>query len=401
MRGTVRSRQRSRLLRWVPAVLAVASLLASPACSDGVDEGAGDAVVTSSTTLPDAVVQLSAADAGPAAATYAEVAHAAYADAVVGAEELRASIGSMVTTPSEATLAAARQTWVAARERYTPTEVFRFYGGPIDAVVRRVDGPVVPAEVDALVDDVAGTPLITVDTVLARVGDGQAGPVLTGFGVMEYLLWGTDERADGPGARPASDLAPSAAGDRRRMLLVVAADLLVTDLAGVRDQWAPGAANFREQFLADPRGAVQSALQGMAVLSAGEMANRRLRGPLEADGPETEHSRFSDATIDDLVGNARGVGMAYLGEYDGVTGVSISEVVARFDPERDADLRKQLDNNLEATRALPDPFDQVVLAGEDDPARAEVADLADDLQVQGEAVVALAAVLGLSITAGT
>jgi putative iron-regulated protein len=185
------------------------------------------------------------------------------------------------------------------------------------------------------------------------------------------------------------------------MLLVVAADLLVADLAGVRDQWVPGAANFREQFLADPRGAVQSALQGMAVLSAGEMANRRLRAPLEADGPEMEHSRFSDTTIDDLVGNARGVRMAYLGEYDGVTGVSISEVVARFDPERDADLRKQLDNNLEATRALPDPFDQVVLAGEDDPDRAEVADLADDLQVQGEAVVALAAVLGLSITAGT
>lgn len=395
-------RPRSASVGWV-LVLAALSHAALPACSDdGDDDGLpGTAPTSGSTTLPAPVVELPAADAAEAAVTYADVAHAAYADAVTGAESLRTSVASLVTTPSEATLAAARQSWVAARHSYGVTEAFRGYGGPIDALERRINGwPVDPASLDGVVADVDGLPLITPETLGARIASSPAEVTLSGFHAIELLLWGSDAAADGPGNRPASDFDAVPDADRRRMILAALADLLAADLATVRDQWSAGSGAYRAQFLADPRGAVQSALHGLAVLSVREIAGRRLAEALEAREPETEYARFSDNTLNDLTANARGVRAAYLGEYEGVAGTSLSAMVARFDPERDADLRKQLDNNLAALEALPGQFDQVVLAPDGDPDRAEFVTLADDFRAQGEAIVAVATVLGLTVDIG-
>src|SRR5688500_18528921 len=64
--------------------------------------------------------------------TYAEIAHESYHDSADLARELDDAIGELVETPSAATLSAAREAWLEAREPYLQTEVFRFYGGPID-----------------------------------------------------------------------------------------------------------------------------------------------------------------------------------------------------------------------------------------------------------------------------
>ena len=63
------------------------------------------------------------ANATQAAATYADIVHASYADSVTTAQELDSAAKALVATPSEATLNVARNTWKDAREPYLQTEV--------------------------------------------------------------------------------------------------------------------------------------------------------------------------------------------------------------------------------------------------------------------------------------
>ena len=62
--------------------------------------------------------------------TYADIAEAGYADSLTTAKTLREAVGTLVEAPSDATLAAAREAWLAARVPYQQTEAYRF-GNPI------------------------------------------------------------------------------------------------------------------------------------------------------------------------------------------------------------------------------------------------------------------------------
>src|SRR5688572_27754548 len=70
--------------------------------------------------------------------TYSAIVLASYTDSLAAAEDLKEAVEALVETPSEATLAAAREAWLESREPYLQTEVYRFYGGPID---NDEDGP--------------------------------------------------------------------------------------------------------------------------------------------------------------------------------------------------------------------------------------------------------------------
>src|SRR6185295_1259443 len=47
---------------------------------------------------------------------------------------LATAVETLVLSPSESALSAARRAWISARIPYAQTEAFRFYGGPIDRV---------------------------------------------------------------------------------------------------------------------------------------------------------------------------------------------------------------------------------------------------------------------------
>lgn len=403
----------NRIGRVATACLAVVVLAAG--CSDGGgDEDLGDPVEQGQPSHPEATgaapaVTLDEADALAVATTYADLVYASYGDAVAAVEEMRTAIDALVTTPSEATLAAARQTWVTARDSYLPTEAFRFYGGPIDrdGLLSRIDpAPIDEAHIDytpespgsGIVNDLAGVPEITLTTVVAAYGqDGQGRPT-TGWHVIEYLLWGADTSPDTPGARPASDYESAPNSDRRGTYLRLLADLLVADLTAVRDMWAPGGGAYRAELLADPIGAVEKMLRGIGVLSASELADRWLGVPYESKDPDDERSRFSDNTHSDIAGCVRGIRSVYLADHPAVSGPSLSDVVSRLDPEVDDDMRRQLDNNVTAAEALPAPFDQAIRQDDGSAERSEIFDLIDDLRSQGQAIQDLAATLGLEIS---
>ena len=90
-------------------------------------------------TLPAAVL-VSCGDDGEdagavldeAVATYAQGVHASYSAALATAQDMDRSIDAFLASPSDESLKGARDAWLSARSVYGPSEVFRFYGGPID-----------------------------------------------------------------------------------------------------------------------------------------------------------------------------------------------------------------------------------------------------------------------------
>lgn len=355
------------------------------------------------------------ARARAASEQYARVVAGAYTDTLVAAEAMQAEITAFLAAPSAAGLEAARAAWLAAREPYGETEVFRFYGGPIDAEPANLEGqinswPLDEVYIDYVVDSPEGGiinnvtqyPTLSRELLVELNGAGGEDDISTGWHAIEFLLWGQDLRADGPGERPHTDFltdatATAAHQDRRGQYLQLVTDLLVDDLRALRDAWAEGAP-YREAFVAaDPKEALTRVLLGMGSLSGAELAGERMFVAYDTKEQEDEHSCFSDNTHRDLYTNAVGIEDAYLGRHGEQTGASLSDLVATLDPELDQRLREQLRASVAAIAAIPPPFDQAIQAADGSPARQAVADAIAALKTQTATIAEVAAALEITL----
>lgn len=392
------------------------SIVAAGCSSDGSDGASGDdaAKTTTTTVAGGASLEMSDGQAEEVATTYADVVYASYDEAVASAEVMRTTITEFLADPTDEKLDAAKEQWLVARDAYGPTEVFRFYDGPIDNADDGPEGqinawPLDEAYIDYTVDDDTAGIIndaenileITTEVLVDANENGGETNISTGWHAIEFLLWGQDVSDDGPGDRPVTDYTTANNADRRSTYLTLLADLLVDDLSGVRDQWNPDEGDYRTTFLDDPKTAVGNILQGMGALSTGELAGERMAVPYETKDQEDEHSCFSDNTKADIVNNAMGIRLAYTAGLEGnddIDGTSLSSVIAELAPDMDAALRKQLDDNVTAAEALGDPFDQLIQKDDDDPDRVALLDLITNLQAQGDSVASLASALGLQIS---
>ena len=147
---------------------------------------------------------------------YAALVHASYADTLAAARNLQASVRAFVAGPDAARLESARKAWLEAREWYGQTEAFRFYGGPIDDD-NGPEGRINAWPMDeSYVDGVEGKPdaglinnrkfIITKRALAAQNERGGEENIATGWHAIEFLLWGQDTSANGPGNRRARRL---------------------------------------------------------------------------------------------------------------------------------------------------------------------------------------------------
>jgi putative iron-regulated protein len=325
-------------------------------------------------------------------ATYADIAVAKYEDSLTTAKTLQAAVNAFVSAPSDQTLQAAKDAWLAARVPYQQTEVYRFgnpivddwegrvnawpldeglidyvdasYGGPSEenplATLNVVSSPTLTlsgTEIDASTI----TPALIKDTL--HEADGIESNVASGYHAIEFMLWGQDLNGTGPGAgaRPASDYmtgetCTNGNCDRRAAYLVAATDLLVSDLEEMVANWAvDGPA--RAAVTADPTAGVNAMLTGMGSLSYGEQAGERMRLGLMLNDPEEEHDCFSDNTHNSHFYDGQGIQNVYLGSYtriDGsvVSGPSLSDLVAATAPDVDTQLTGELEATMAALGAL-------------------------------------------------
>jgi putative iron-regulated protein len=345
---------------------------------------------------------------------YAVLLHANYEDTLASAKRMQQAIGVFTAKPDADTLAAARKAWLAAREFYGQTEAFRFYGGPVDDD-KGPEGRINAWPMDeAYVDAVQGKAkaglianrkvVISKKTLSAANERGGEENIATGWHAIEFLLWGQDLRADGPGERSFEDYvdgkAPNA--DRRRQYLNVVTELLIDDLSFLVRAWAPEAkGNYRARFERGGNESLRKVFLGLGSLSRGELAGERLEVALASQDQEDEHSCFSDNTHRDAVNNALGIENVWLGRYrraDGnvLQGASLRDLVTAKDAELAEKTSQQIRASVQAAEGIQAPFDREIVGSADAPGRQRVQKVVASLTQQSKDLVAAAGAIGIT-----
>ncbi|WP_298909158.1 imelysin family protein [uncultured Aliiroseovarius sp.] len=383
-----------------------------------------------------------AADRAAILDNYANIALAGYEDSLILAKELKLAVGALVATPSDATLQAAKDAWLASRVPYQQTEAFRFGNPTVDDWEGKVNAW--PLD-EGLIDYIAGeagandenpfsTANIIANASLEVAGqtidaatitpelieslheiDGIEANVATGYHAIEFLLWGQDLNGTehGAGNRPATDFdtANCTGGncDRRADYLVAASDLLITDLEDAVANWSEGGQG-RADVTADENKGLIMAFTGLGSLSYGEQAGERMKLGLMLHDPEEEHDCFSDNTHNSHYYDGLGVRNVYSGSYvrvDGsvVSGPSLHDLVTELDASVGVALMNDLNNSVLALGAIRDTaiagtsYDQMIGAG-NEAGNALVQTAIDGLIAQTrniERAVALVGLEGVSV----
>ena len=412
------------------------------------------AIPLASILVPGLILGLAAA--GPALAahhakklavleTYADIAQAKYEDSVSAARGLEAAIKTLITEPSAASLAAAREAWLAARVPYQQTEVYRFgnvivddWEGKVNAwpldegLLDYVDGGFYGDESDEnmlytanlianaslkvggeMVDASSITKALLADTL--HEADEVEANVATGYHAVEFMLWGQDLNGTGAGAgqRPHTDFDPANCTggncERRAAYLETVTELLLDDLEWMAAQWGAEGEARKALLEGDPDEGVAVILTGLGSLSYGELAGERMKLGLLLHDPEEEHDCFSDNTHNSHYYNVVGMKNVYDGSYkrlDGsmVSGPGLSTLVAAADPAVDKRLGAGLDSSLAAATVMVETaeggkaYDQMLGEG-DAEGNAVLQALIDALVAQTKEIEGAVSALGLSAIA--
>lgn len=319
-----------------------------------------------------------------AAKNYADIVVANYADSYDAAKSLRDQIYAFVDNPTEAGLKSCKDLWLAARKPYGQTEIYRFYGGPID---NETDGPeglinawpmdenfidyVQGDDSAGLINDLSTYPVISKE-VLADLNEAiSEESIFTGYHAIEFLLWGQDLSTSGPGMRPYTDYLTNGSGtasnqDRRGLYLKTVADLLLDNLNQVRSQWGTSGA-FQASFLAQSKNDVLTDIfTALSELSKGELSGERMFVAVDSKDQENEHSCFADNTHVDILENFNGIVNVYTGKYtrtDGsvVSGESYSSIAQALDSAKASEVDALIEEARRNINAIPIPFDQAIL----------------------------------------
>lgn len=378
---------------------------ATSAGGEGGGESGGSAPTTYSLSSTDPTAY--GYDATPQIAAYVDLVQSSYARAAADGARLKQAVDAFLAAPSAATLGAARKAWVEARPAYLRTEAFRFYDGPIDHVEGEINSwPLNEAYIDAVQgapgSGIVNDPKAKLDaaTLTAENQKQDEADVTVGWHAVEFLLWGQDLAADGPGNRPFTDyVARTGNNDRRRYYLRLATDKLAADLAGLEAAWKDaGGAGPAARLKAMPqREAIGRMINGMAILAGYELMSERMGVALDSGDQEDEQSCFSDTTKQDFVNDLAGIRQVWTGDAGGVSRPGLDALLR----EQDAALAGRLDGlfaDAEAKmNALGDPWDQVLAAEPGSPERQKAEAAVASLQALADGLVAAGNKLGVLV----
>ena len=347
---------------------------------------------------------------------YANIVHASYVDSLNLAKNMQETINAFMESPSAESLEKAKQSWIDSRFPYLQTEVYRFYGGPIDDE----DGPegllnawpmdesyvdyVKGSPKSGIINNPADYPEITQELLLSLNEKEGEENISCGYHAIEFLLWGQDFNSDGPGNRPFTDYTTAANAERRKEFLKVTVNLLIENLQSLVDDWAPDQTNYRNDFVnSQPKESFQKILMGMTLLAGFELAGERILVAYESKAQEDEHSCFSDTTHNDSIYDIVGIKNVWTGKYTRADGSIIEGPgIRNFALSIDADLTEKIDNSLKlalkTSMEIPKPFDQAILAEKGSDTSNSIMSLVEGLENTADSFVAMAKKSGVEVS---
>lgn len=316
--------------------LSITATLALAGCgSSSSDDGV-------STAVKDLPAAEKSAKIKVALTGYADAVIAGYQASLADVNAMKTAIAAFTAAPSDATLLAAKASWLKARESYGPTEAWRLANGPVDAeegfaaTFGAPEGqmnawPLDENYVDYMImadgsrvnsGIIYGNQAIT-PALLSSLNekDGDAN-VASGYHAIEFLLWGQDQDyanfiadnithgAQAAGHRPLSDYTSDAKAERRKAYLNATAELLAADLNSMVQAWTNG--GYKTALIGEGPNAIsqddalKQVLGGLGVFLKSEVANERIAVAALTPSEEDEHSCFSDNTHRDIVTNYEG-----------------------------------------------------------------------------------------------
>jgi putative iron-regulated protein len=349
--------------------------------------------------------------------TYAKMAFAVYKDSYTSAVALQTACHTLADSPSQVNLDNAKQAWLAAREVYGLSEIFRFVDGPID---NTNDGPeglinawpmdenyVDYIDVDpnsGIINDVVNYPTIDASTIVQANEFGGETKISSGYHAVEFLLWGQDLSTSGAGARPYTDYLTTGGTAlnqaRRATYLKTVVDLLVSALDQVKDAWDPAiTGSYYHTFQGlDNQTALRKMFNSMRVLSGDELAGERIYVAYENQNQEDEHSCFSDNTHRDIYLNAMAVENLYKGNYtsafgNNVNGYALKDLVNTIDAAKNTTVINRFASTMGYIAVMYHPFDQAISLPAERP---KVLDVVTSLQQEQADLDAAAAVFSIT-----
>ena len=288
---------------------------------------------------------------------YADLALAVFSDAHATAVQLQQAIDALLANPSEETLQAARQAWLAARVPYMQTgcsaSATRWWTSgrpaqrrPLDeGLIDYVEGdyqhalgnPGANANIIANTELQVGEDKIDTSEITAELLTslnelaGSGANVATGYHAIEFLLWGGTSTAPVPvrasGRTPTTSKAKAAPAATVTVAVLSEGGHRPAGQRSAGDGRAVAAG--RRELSRQPGSRIggerpaQDAVRH-GSLSLGELAGERMRSPWRPIPPKTRHDCFSDNTHNSHFYNARGIRNVYLGEYKRVDGSTLT-----------------------------------------------------------------------------
>lgn len=348
---------------------------------------------------------------------YGDIVLASYSDALASAQDMKIAITNFTQSPTEASFQNAKNAWLDARNWYGQTEVFRFYGGPIDDQ----NGPegllnawpldesyidyVVGYPEAGVINNPKDYPIINAALIEQLNEQGGETNISTGYHAIEFLLWGQDITLPNqklPGQRSLTDFTTEKNAQRRKEYLNVVADMIIGHLSELVAQWSNNANNYRSKFLSqNADSSLTSILQGMCSLTGGELSRERMTVALGKGDQEDEHSCFSDNTHNDIIMNQKGIENIWLGVYkrrDGSlrSGNGVYDLIKEKKPTLAQEVQEYFNESNEKISAIQAPFDYEISQG-NSAGNQRVAQAIASLQKQALGIVKVAEYYGIRL----
>jgi predicted lipoprotein len=287
-----------------------------------------------------------------------------YAELSERSSELSTLLSELEAEPTSADLETLRQAYFAVRGPLQESRAFGF--GPAtelhsDAALDQA--PIDAAKIDA---ELSGEAELT-PAHLRTLGANKRG-----LHAIEYLLF-----PEGDAAWESALLEDSPQGARRRQFLSSAGELVAAGAVELELAWAPAEGGYARRF-SEPGGSdsvsasVQAGLDTLlneSVFLSEVVANTKLGKPLGSDNGgvvdvAAQESERSGASLEDMLGNLRGIRNVYFGTRDGSVGPSLSSLVRDKSPSTDLRARQALDEAEQTLLAIPESLTEALL---DDP----------------------------------